>query len=245
MLRGVFSGMKKAATILIMITAFCTLYSSKSQCMGKVINYSDRYGQLSVIEIFGGGKNPAGGYFDRKARCICDCGVLCVVPLFNIHKGHTRSCGCLREKTKATIGGLSKHKLAAVRFAMLGRCYDKKNKAYRNYGGRGITVCQEWRDGAVPFIKWGIDNGWKDGLTLDRKEVDGNYDPDNCRFITNLGQQNNRRDTRMYTVDGVTKSISDWARFYDIPYTKLHWQTIKKKGRKDFAYALYNPSRTS
>ncbi len=80
-------------------------------------------------------------------------------------------------------------------YNMLKRCYDEKHKDYEHYGGRGISVCEEWRESKQRFMRWCVDNGEKKGLEIDRRDNDGNYEPDNCRFITKRENRNNRRDS--------------------------------------------------
>lgn len=199
-----------------------------------------KYHHLTILSTYNR-TSSKGHRIHKYAVCLCDCGNTKEILLENVVSGHTKSCSCFRTKLHTTHG-LSTHKIAKVRHAMISRCHNSKSKSYPNYGGRGISVCNEWRHNPQSFFDWMFSMGWKEGLTLDRIDVDGNYCPENCRLITNLAQQNNRRDTRLFTVDGVTKSISDWARFYNIPYTKLNWPTIRKTKRKPFAYALYNPN---
>lgn len=91
--------------------------------------------------------------------------------------------------------GLTGHPLYSVWNGMKRRCTNNKDQAYYNYGGRGISVCDEWH-GFLPFYNWAINNGWEKGLTIDRKENDGNYEPDNCRFVTRLVQASNRRNPK-------------------------------------------------
>jgi hypothetical protein len=91
--------------------------------------------------------------------------------------------------------GMSKHRLYIIYSGMLARCYNVKHVHYKDYGGRGITVCSEWRQDRKKFFSWALEHGYKDNLQLDRINCNGNYSPDNCRFVTNLVNQNNRRCT--------------------------------------------------
>lgn len=90
------------------------------------------------------------------------------------------------------------------------RCLNPRCRAYRNYGGRGIAVCDEWLS-FEPFLAWALGAGWQKGLDLDRIDNDGDYAPDNCRFVTRRENVNNRRKTRLITVDGVTHPSTVWA----------------------------------
>lgn len=106
-------------------------------------------------------------------------------------------------------------KVHGVWAAMIRRCQNKNSDGYRYYGGRGITVCNEWKDASV-FIKWALDNGYKDGLKIDRINNNGMYEPSNCRFITHKENCRNRRSSHLITINGVTKSLIEWVEFSGI-----------------------------
>ena len=98
---------------------------------------------------------------------------------------------------------------------MKNRCYNPQNKFYKDYGGRGIIVCSEWLDkknGHKNFREWALENGWKEGYSIDRINVNGNYEPSNCRWATPTEQANNRRNNNFVTINGVTKTTSEWAK---------------------------------
>ena len=94
---------------------------------------------------------------------------------------------------------------------MLGRCNSKTHQAYKNYGGRGITICQEWKDSRDTFINWALQNGHAENMTLDRIDNNGNYDPANCRWVSLKEQQNNRRSNRLIEFNGEIKNLTQWA----------------------------------
>ena len=161
-----------------------------------------RIGRLVVIERAGSNK---GG--EALWRCRCDCGGEKVVRGVKLRSGETRSCGCLENETRVENGrkrmpvvhGKSKSRLYEVWAGMKRRCYNRSHKHYLDYGGRGIKVCDEWRDDFGAFEKWAIENSYdehaeKGACTLDRINVDGDYSPSNCRFADMTVQQNNRRD---------------------------------------------------
>lgn len=134
---------------------------------------------------------------NRKVTCLCVCGKIIETILPKLKTGHTKSCGCQRvsaNKIKSTKHGMSKHALDGVYSAMRARCENKNNVAYKNYGGRGISVCEEWQMDRNNFFTWALNNGWVHGLHLDRRDNDGGYSPDNCRFITQT--ENNRNKKR-------------------------------------------------
>lgn len=105
--------------------------------------------------------------------------------------------------------------------SMILRCESPNNASYANYGGRGISVCEEWHNPYV-FGKWAEANGFRKGLTLDRIDVNGNYCPSNCRWATKKEQANNRRDSLFITIDGVTKTLSQWADFVGISHSTMN-----------------------
>lgn len=119
-------------------------------------------------------------------------------------------------------------KLYSVWRTMLHRCNDPKRVKYRDYGGRGIAVCEEWKDANV-FMDWAFENGYKTGLQLDRIDNNGNYHPENCRFVTPKENSRNRRNTKRLTINGETKTVVEWCEQLGVnQYTVYDW--IRKKG---------------
>ena len=120
------------------------------------------------------------------------------------------------------------------------RCYDEKNKAYKNYGGRGITICQEWLDDREKFIKWALENGYQEHLSIDRTNNDGNYEPSNCRWVTISENNQNRRSCKYYTLNGRTQNLQQWCNEYKVNRSmvdrrlSLGWE---------FEKALFSPKR--
>ena len=146
-------------------------------------------------------------------RCRCDCGTERVVTGLRLRGGTSRSCGCARDEMwseRLTTHGLSKHRLFPTWVAMMARCYRTQNRAYPDYGGRGITVCERWHD-VVNFI---ADNDPLAGLELsmDRRDNDGPYSPANVRWTTRTAQAFNRRSNVLLTFEGRTQALFDWAR---------------------------------
>lgn len=150
----------------------------------------NKYGNLVVVEEHG--KTRSG---DTLYICKCDCGNLThPISGMNLRKGHTQSCGC-----KKTKHGQWYSRLYWVWCAMKKRCYNAKHPTFKNYGGRGITVCDEWLNSFPAFAEWAMANGYKPDArqgecTLDRIDTNGNYCPDNCRWVSMKVQQNNRRN---------------------------------------------------
>lgn len=166
-----------------------------------VIAAGDRFGRL-VVDTTG-----------ASARCLCDCGRTTVVQRKLLVRGHTRSCGCLKEEWNRRgrrTHGLSKTKEYRSWKAAKGRCYNAANAKYPLYGGRGIIVCDRWRDDFPMFL---ADMGpCPAGHTLDRIDVHGDYSPDNCRWATTREQAQNRQHQVLLTHDGRTLAVSEWAR---------------------------------
>lgn len=140
-----------------------------------------------------------------KWVCLCDCGNSVVVTGSNLTSGHTKSCGCLnskktseRNKVIMVKHGGSNDRLYGVWRSMKKRCNNTNDKRYKDYGGRGIKVCEEWEKDYSAFKKWAYENGYDENAeygccTIDRINVNGNYCPENCRWISNLEQQKNKR----------------------------------------------------
>ena len=101
------------------------------------------------------------------------------------------------------------------------RCYYPSTNGYQNYGGRGIKMCSEWINNPQSFYDWAINNGYQEGLSIDRIDVNGNYEPSNCRWVTKEVQDNNRRNNRKITYNGETKTLSQWCKKYNINIVTL------------------------
>lgn len=174
-------------------------------------------------------------------KCLCDCGNIKKVNMFHVISGHTKSCGCLCvKKSKERIGKLNlkhglahKTKLYGVWLTMKARCYRKSCKKYKNYGGRGITVCDEWKNSFQNFHNWAINNGYKDGLTLDRIDVNGNYCSKNCRLVSLKEQARNKRNTIYVYYKNEKKTLKEWCEIFKLNYSKAYY-FIVKKGKQYF-----------
>lgn len=168
-----------------------------------------RFGRLVVLAEAGDHQCPTGA--KSLWHCQCDCGAKCDVYGSSLTSGNTRSCGCLRLDLQSERS--AKHRQAGTRTyriwqAMLNRCRNENTPQYQDYGGRGIKVCPEWasfdaffRDmGEAPY-----------GHSIDRIDVNGNYEPENCRWATHREQCRNKRNNRLITFNGETKCLMDWA----------------------------------
>lgn len=199
--------------------------------MSKVldIKIGDRFGNLVVI----GASMPQ--HKERTYVCRCDCGNEKIAKSSGLFYGQTTSCGCMKGahvregQLRSRNGKPFRNKsLVLLRQNMITRCYRKNSKSYSNYGGRGIKICDEWLNSQDTFEKWCIDNGWEKGLEIDRIDNEGDYSPENCRFVTKRENCNNRRTSRMVTAFGETLSLADTARKYGIKYSRL--QSILYRG---------------
>lgn len=184
----------------------------------KLLEKGQKYNKLTIIEL-----NHINNYKDKKGiirhreyyKCLCDCGIYIITEKSQITTGHTKSCGCLKKVSRVKrndFHGLSKTKLYYIWGTIKDRCYRTKSIDYKNYGGRGITVYQKWQDNFVNFYNWAINSGYKDGLTIERIDVNGNYEPNNCTWIKNELQSHNRRNNHYLTYNGKTQILSEWAK---------------------------------
>jgi hypothetical protein len=139
--------------------------------------------------------------------CVCHCGAIFYAYPKNAKSGKLKSCGCLKGNYKH---GLYKDKKYSVWCGMLSRCSCPTCEAYSNYGGRGIKVCEEWSD-FINFNNWAEQSGYEEGLELDRIDNNGDYSPENCRWVTHTENNRNKRTNRYITYEGDTKCTAEWA----------------------------------
>lgn len=196
----------------------------------------EKYGKLTIIGL-DNQKTYSNGYVVDFVRCRCDCGNEKVINYDNIKRGLVKSCGCISK----TANGMSKTRLYQTYRHLINRCYCEKDINYKNYGGRGITVCQEWQNDFMNFYNWAMTNGYTDKLTIDRIDVNGNYCPKNCRWVNMKTQQNNRSNNRILEYKGQKKTITEWANYCGLSYRNLYYrlkngytieQAIEKPKRK-------------
>lgn len=190
--------------------------------MTKLNLIGQRYGRLTVIE-----EAERTSPLARRWHCLCDCGNEKDVDHQNLRGGGVRSCGCWQAEHRATISriakktqnGLSGHLLFATWRNMMDRCYKAQRADYKNYGGRGIAVCGRWHQfenfiadmGEKPFPK----------ATIERKDNNGNYCPENCAWATRTVQTRNKRNTRIVTFEGKECPLAELAERFDIPVRNL------------------------
>lgn len=174
-----------------------------------------RYGDLVVIGEASSRKSPSGSV-KRYFLCRCDCGVELEVRFNNLQRGKTRSCGCYVPPVTqfaANYHGMQGTPEHGIWRGMKKRCYSPSEKGYRNYGGRGIKVCDRWRSSFKAFYEDMGPRPSKDH-SIDRIDGNGDYEPGNCRWSTRKEQNRNRRDNRIGTFQGKTMCLKDWADQY-------------------------------
>lgn len=181
-----------------------------------------RFGRLVVIAR---AENSHAG--QARWLCACDCGGKSVSVGSALRSGRATSCGCLRREklllANTKHGGSDSH-LYHVWCDMKRRCQDEHGKDWENYGGRGIEVCDEWKNDYVSFQRWALENGYSQGLTIDRIDVNKGYSPDNCRWADAVTQSRNRRNVHIITYNGKSQTLSAWAAEYNIPYEVLYYR---------------------
>lgn len=156
--------------------------------------------------------------------CRCDCGTEKWISANHLTRGNSKSCGCKRNdnpQNKPNPLKLNNPRLYSIWTGMKTRCFNSNTIKFADYGGRGITICDEWRV-FDNFCLWALSNGYEDNLTIERINVDGNYEPSNCTWITKSEQGKNKRNLRMYTYNGETKHLAEWAREYNLDYGILY-----------------------
>lgn len=200
--------------------------------MGKFKDLTgQKFGRLTVIE-----RAPNKGK-QTMWKCCCSCPnhTECVVSAGKLTTGNTNSCGCLRVEELVKRSYKHGHygsRIYNIWKNMKDRCYNPNSKSYHDYGERRIIVCPEWLDkekGFMNFYNWSVANGYKNNLTIERIDPNGNYECGNCTWKTRKEQNNNRRNSRFVTYNGKTKTIGQWAEEYSINHGKLYNRLYRGK----------------
>jgi hypothetical protein len=190
----------------------------QGKAIGNIIG--DRYGRLIVVSEDGKGCR-------RRAICICDCGTRKSIRLDSLRSGAIVSCGCYSKEISKNVnfkhgaccdGGRSR--LYQIWTGMKSRCFNSGNDSFDHYGGRGITICEEWLTFEV-FKVWALANGYSDALTIERKNNNGNYEPTNCTWIHKADQRRNTTRVPGIIFRGERKTIRQWATFFRMSHTTL------------------------
>lgn len=199
----------------------------------------ERFGKLTVIAEASRRGNKG---YARYWLCKCDCGNEKEVAQNRLRSGRRVSCGeCY---SAAKTHGMCGIKMYWSWQCMLQRCENPNNPYYHNYGARGIKVYPEWHDFQV-FHDWSMSHGWRKGLQIDRIDVNGNYEPDNCRWVTHAEQQRNRRDNHIVSWNDRDWIFADLQRETGIPYSTLYYQLFKKRYSVDKALAVWREKNVS
>jgi hypothetical protein len=183
-----------------------------------------RFGILTVIR-----RDENNKWNETTWLCQCDCGKEKKLTYGKLVLRKQQSCGCLRKPPNVTKHGLRNHKLYYLWSGMKQRCYNKNHCRYSDYGGRGIEVCKEWtnaKNGFTNFYNWAISNGYDESAgyrkcTLDRIDVNGNYEPNNCRWITQKEQNNNKRNNVILSYNGKTHNITEWCNILNLTQSAI------------------------
>lgn len=207
--------------------------------MSRLIDLTGKkFGRLTVIER-GEGRYGGSAFW----VCRCDCGNTVTVDGANLRSGNSTSCGCFKREHPARLRhGMSKTKLYGIWRAMKDRCQNPHTKFYKNYGGRGIAVCDEWKS-PEKFFEWAKENGYAKGMTIDRIDVNGDYCPENCRWVSMEQQGNNKRNNVLFELDGKTQTLAQWCTELDCNY-KTVYKRVFVLGW-DFERAVKEPIQTN
>lgn len=186
-----------------------------------------RFGKLVVLERADNTISPC-GQPQTQWKCRCDCGNVIAVRAQLLKSGKTKSCGC----NISTQKRLSHTRLYHIWQKMISRCQNINDQAYERYGGRGIKVCHEWQgeNGFQNFYEWSMKNGYAKNLTIDRKDNNKGYSPDNCRWATMKEQQNNRRNNNLLDLDGERHTIAEWSEI-----TGINAATIRSRLKRGWS----------
>lgn len=173
-----------------------------------------RFGRLTVVE-------ECERMGNRVAwLCKCDCGNYTKVRAHHLKGGQIVSCGCYHDEVNVTHR-LSYTKLYRTWASMKDRCHNLNAYEFKRYGERGISVCDEWRNSFEAFYEWAVANGYEEGLSIDRIDVNGNYEPSNCRWVDMKAQGRNRRSNHSLTFNGETHCVSEWSEITGISVTTI------------------------
>lgn len=189
-----------------------------------------KFGKLTAIKI------------DRVKRteratttywlCKCECGNITSVEASRLKSGYTKSCGCLRgkvnnhgRKSKYTVS--THQRIYRIWLGMKHRCYNTNAKTYKDYGGRGITICDEWVNDFQSFCDWSMEHGYSNILTIDRIDTNLGYSPDNCRWTTMKEQSNNTRKNINISYNGESRTLAEWSEKLNLNYNVVYGRIYK------------------
>lgn len=202
-----------------------------------IANKGDRFGRLVIIKEVEPWKYKTYKY--RRVLCQCDCGNTTIASFHQLRYGRVHSCGCYRDEFASKIGkarlkydkSATSSKLYSIWHGMKCRCNTRSSGSFERYGAKGVTVCSEWNNDFTVFYNWAISNGYSNGLTIDRIDYNGIYEPSNCRWISAAEQANNRSTNVRINHNGEEHTLSEWGRILGINRQTLY--SRKRKGWSD------------
>lgn len=201
------------------------------------------FGYLTVL----GRDETSVGQRNSKWFCKCKCGNITSVTRSCLVSGKTTSCGCKHFETHNATHGMSKTKIYRTWNNMKNRCYNHNVNCFDDYGGRGITVCNEWKESFLSFYEWATENGYSDDLTLDRIDVNDIYKPENCRWVSMSDQQRNKTSNIFVQYEGETWCLKTLCNHIGFPYKTAHvrYTKAKRKGKQIDTEKLFAPIQTN
>lgn len=206
------------------------------------VKIGDVFGNWTIVEIL-----PKTVNYHRHFICKCVCGEIKEIDAYNVLSGKSTSCGCVRDlktKKRMTKHGQKQTRLYNIWCGMRERCNNPNSQAYKDYGGRGISICKDWQDDYMNFYNWSINNGYDEKLTIDRINVNGNYEPTNCRWADTKTQCNNTRYNIMITYQDKTQSLKLWCEELNLNYDMIRarWGNPSWKD-KSIEEILFTPNQ--
>jgi len=198
-----------------------------------------RFGRLTVVSLTDGRRHR-----ERHWMCVCDCGNGYIVSSNGLKSGHATQCYSCAKKQAGVKKRTDSYYYPALRKRysnMKTRCYDQSYPEFHLYGGRGIKICDEWLYSFHSFVRWALDSGYDPSLTIDRIDTNGDYCPENCRWVGAKEQANNRRTNRFLTFNGISDTVANWSEKTGIPY-KTIYRRITRSGWS-VERALTTPAR--
>lgn len=186
--------------------------------MSKVIDLTGAtFSRLTVLK-----RNGSNAKGKAMWTCACTCGNIVDVDGVRLRNGQVKSCGCLRHEAYAATHHMTRTRLYFAWANMRNRCNREAVKSYKDYGARGINVCQDWNDSFESFRDWALENGYSDELTIERKDANKGYHPDNCCWVTKAEQANNRRSCIEIEYLGKTQNLMQWCNELGLNYKRVH-----------------------
>ena len=180
-----------------------------------------RFGRLVAIKPVGNDKHGS-----KQWLCECDCGNTAIVVSSSLTKGNTRSCGCIASEKIAARNyrhGLRRTRLYHIHQGMKQRCGNPSHSSYKDYGAKGVKVCDEWKN-FEKFYAWAMANGYTESMTIDRIDNSHGYSPDNCRWVSAFDQASNKKNNHNVTWNGETHTLAEWSRITGIRSELLRYR---------------------